>query len=447
MNLLSVWFNEWAWSEVVLQVVWLLGLSALTYVLVRWGHQRWARGGQKRVDTEISAWVLDGVAYPLVLWTLLTLWLTHLQHAHEASSTLALVQPLVTCWLLLSLVKKVLLFVFPQSAGMRALERLMSYAVVLLSLLWVTGWLPEFLLQLEAVHLSFGKTQLSVRNLIEGLASCVAVLIFSLWLSALLERQLIEPALDDLSLRKVASNVLRGTLLVLGLLFSMSALGLDLTALSVLGGAFGVGLGLGMQKLAANYVSGFVILLERSIRIGDVVKIDDFEGKITDIKTRFTLIRSYGGRESIVPNEQLLTQRIENLSLNDPHVLLSTSIVLGAEVDVSSVQQMLETAALTSPRVLPDPAPCALLEAFEADGLRFKLQFWIVDPEHGQLKALSEVNCAILAQVKARGLRLPVPQREWTFHGALPVRSDPIQGAAQGPRAEPQPLRHGEGSR
>jgi hypothetical protein len=138
-----------------------------------------------------------------------------------------------------------------------------------------------------------------------------------------------------------------------------------------------------------------------------------------------------------VPNEQLLTQRIENLSLHDPHVLLSTSIVLGAEVDVRSVQHLLEAAALSSPRVLSDPAPSALLEAFEADGLRFKLLFWIVDPEHGQLKTLSEVNCAILEKVRASGLRMPVPQREWTIHGALPLRSDPAQGAHRGPRAEP----------
>ena len=101
---------------------------------------------------------------------------------------------------------------------------------------------------------------------------------------------------------------------------------MDLTALSVLGGALGVGLGFGLQKLAANYVSGFVILFERSLRIGDTVRVDNFEGVVVDIKTRYTLIRSLNGRESIVPNEKLITERIENLSLADPKVLLTTEV-------------------------------------------------------------------------------------------------------------------------
>lgn len=121
----------------------------------------------------------------------------------------------------------------------------------------------------------------------------------------------------DLSLRKVAGNALRAVLLLVGLLFALSAVGVDLTALSVLGGALGVGLGFGLQKLAANYVSGFVILFERSLRIGDTVRVDSFEGSVMDIKTRYTLICAANGRESIVPNEKLITERIENLSLAD----------------------------------------------------------------------------------------------------------------------------------
>jgi len=427
MTLLDAWMKEFAWGHVALEGALILGLCALAYWLVSWGQRRFGAAPSLHAPSG----VLAGVAYPLVLWLMVVALKAYWQTVHASSQTLAIVMPLLTCWLLLSLGKKVLLFVFPQSAAMRAVERLLSFVVAALSILWVTGWLPEFLMQLESIHLSFGKTHLDLRALIEGLVSCVAVLIFSLWLSALLERQLIEPALDDLSLRKVVSNVLRGALLVLGLLFSMSALGLDLTALSVLGGAFGVGLGLGLQKLAANYVSGFVILLERSIRIGDYVKIDDFEGKITDIKTRFTLIRSYSGRESIVPNEQLLTHRVENLSLNDPHVLLSTSIVLGYEVDVPAVLHMLTQAALTCDRVQSDPAPSAMLEAFETDGLRFKLLFWILDPDQGQQTALSEVNCAIFARVKSLGLRIPVPQREWTWSGPQPTLPTQARGVGK----------------
>src|SRR6185436_15581909 len=112
----------------------------------------------------------------------------------------------------------------------------------------------------------------------------------------------------------------------------------DLTALSVLGGAGGVGLGFGLQKLASNYVSGFVILLERSLRIGDNVKVDSFEGRITDIKTRYTLIRAGNGRESIVPNEMLITQRVENLSLADQKVAISSMVQVAYGTDIRSLQ-------------------------------------------------------------------------------------------------------------
>ena len=184
--------------------------------------------------------------------------------------------------------------------------------------LWITGWLPMVLSELESIHLNFGKSHVDLRTLIEGLVSSVLMLMSVLWLSSTIERRLLSQAVQDLSMRKVAGNTLRAVLLLVGLLLSLSAVGVDLTALSVLGGAIGVGLGFGLQKLAANYVSGFVILLERSLRIGDLVKVDGFEGKVTDIKTRFTVIRAVNGRESIVPNELLISQRVENLSLADP---------------------------------------------------------------------------------------------------------------------------------
>jgi small-conductance mechanosensitive channel len=196
-----------------------------------------------------------------------------------------------------------------------------------------------------------------------------------------------------------------------GVLFALSAVGVDLTALSVLGGALGVGLGFGLQKLAANYVSGFVILFERSLRIGDTVKVDNFEGVVTDIKTRYTLIRSNNGREAIVPNEKVITERVENLSLADPRVLLSTEVTVGYDSDVEQVQRILCEAATSSPRVLRDPGPAALLQRLGADGLEFLLVFWIEDPANGQSNVKSEVNLRILKGLRTAGIEIPFPQR------------------------------------
>jgi small-conductance mechanosensitive channel len=215
----------------------------------------------------------------------------------------------------------------------------------------------------------------------------------------------------DLSMRKVASNAVRAILLLVGLLFALSAVGVDLTALSVLGGALGVGLGFGLQKLAANYVSGFVILLERSIRIGDNVKVDTFEGRITDIKTRYTLIRAGNGREAIVPNESLITSRVENLSMADRKFNITTSVVVGYDSDVAQVQSILCGAAKSQPRVMTDPEPVTFLASFAPDGLEFVLNFWVADPDKGKDNVRSAINIAILEGLRGAGVDIPYPQR------------------------------------
>ena len=155
------------------------------------------------------------------------------------------------------------LAVFPTSEWALGVERTVSWLAWLGAAMWIMGLLPWVLNELESIRLSFGKTKLDLRTLIEGALSSLLVLVLALWTSATIERKLLTRAVEDLSMRKVAANALRALLLLLGLLFALSAVGVDLTALSVLGGALGVGLGFGLQKLAANYVSGFVILLEQ----------------------------------------------------------------------------------------------------------------------------------------------------------------------------------------
>jgi small-conductance mechanosensitive channel len=285
--------------------------------------------------------------------------------------------------------------------------------------LWVTGILPLVLDELDRIHWKVGSSVLSVRTMIEGSLTAGAVLIVTLWVSSAIESRLLKSATgSELSLRKVISNTVRVLLMFVGLLLALSSVGIDLTALSVLGGAVGVGIGFGLQKLAANYVSGFVILAERSMRIGDNVKVDNFEGRITDIKARYTVIRSATGRESIVPNEMLITQRVENLSLTDPKVFQSTVVSVAYDSPVDEVIALLIGACAQQPRVLQDPAPSAALSAFGADGLEFTVIYWIDDPEKGQLNLKSDINRTILRGLKAQGIEIPYPQR--VVHSALP---------------------------
>jgi len=235
--------------------------------------------------------------------------------------------------------------------------------------------------------------------------------VLALWISAAVEKRLLHGTGNTLSLRKMAANIVRAGLLFIGLLLALTAVGIDLTALSVLGGAIGVGLGFGLQKIAANYISGFVVLAERALRIGDMVKVDGFEGRITDIRTRYTVIRALNGRESIVPNEMLITQRIENASLADPRVSINCTVQIAYGTDIRALQAQLQAAVQRVPRVIGDPAPSVQLADFAADGINLTIAFWIADPENGQGNVRSDVNLAVLELLNAQGIQIPFPQR------------------------------------
>ena len=225
------------------------------------------------------------------------------------------------------------------------------------------------------------------------------------------ESRLLSGATENLSIRKMAANALRALLLFVGVLFAASAAGIDLTALGVVGGALGVGIGFGLQKLAANYISGFVILAERSVRIGDIVTVDGFEGRITDISTRYTVIRALSGRESIVPNEMFITQRVENASLADRNVLQQSVVQVAYGTDVEPLMAALTETVGQVPRVMAQPGVSVRLTSFAADGLELTVFYWIGDPENGSANVRSDVNLAILRLLVSRGVEIPFPQR------------------------------------
>jgi small-conductance mechanosensitive channel len=352
--------------------------------------------------------LVDGVLFPslaLVLTFALKIALVKTQ-ALPILLIFNVVQPVLLSLVVIRLIARVMTAVFPESPIARLIERVVSWVAWIWVVLWVTGWLQPFIDELDSLYFVFGKTQVSVSHVIEVIMTSGLVLVLTLWLSATLEQRVLNHAVSDLSMRKVASNALRVLLLLIGTLVALSSLGFDLTALSVLGGALGVGLGFGLQKLAANYVSGFVILLERSLRIGDYVRVDGFEGRVTDIKTRYTLVRANNGSESVVPNELLLTQRVENLSLENNHYLQSSTFWVGLESDVVQVQTLLAHAAASVDQVLSEPAPMALLSEVSPQGLRFTLNFWIDDPANGQSIVRSAVNIAALQALRLSDVAL-----------------------------------------
>lgn len=384
----------------------LLGCLSLAWLVVR----LW-RGRQGDVR---SIWlgrhVIDGAMFP-VLSLGLALLAYRLFRGSLPMVVFQVVLPVLTSLTVIRVTVKVLQVVFPDTHAMRVLERTVSWLVWLAAVLWMTGLLPIMQAELESVTWTMGGSVVNLRSVVEGAINAVLFLILSLSLSSAIESQLLKGTNHNLSLRKMAANAMRSILLLVGLMLALSAAGIDLTTLSVFSGAIGVGLGLGLQKLAANYVSGFVILAERSLRIGDLIKVDNFEGIITDINTRYTVLRAVGGREAIVPNETLITQRVENASLSDRRVSVSTSVQVAYGTDLRALFPILLAAVGDVPRVMSTPGPSVLLSSFASDGLELTINFWVPDPELGLGGPRSSVNLAVLDTLNRLGIDIPYPQR------------------------------------
>jgi small-conductance mechanosensitive channel len=404
-----------AWLAALTRPAALTELAALSgCVLLAWLVARGASRARLVKDESSILFgrrTVDGVLFPLLL----------LLFAYAAQTLLARAFPLavfkvaIPVLLALALIRlgvKVLQVAFKNAPVVRVIERTFSWLAWLAMVLWISGLLPMILEQLDDIKWKVGGSTLSVRNMLEGLLTAGVVLLITLWISSAIESRVLRSATgSELSLRKAFSNATRAVLVFVGLLLALSAVGIDLTALSVLGGAIGVGIGFGLQKLAASYVSGFVMLAERSVRIGDNVRIDDFEGRITNINARYTVIRALSGRESIVPNEMFISNRIENLSLSDTQVLQSTTVSVGYDSDVALVMQLLIEAASKQERVVSEPGPGVNLTSFGADGLEFTLNYWMTDPENGQQNLRSRVNLAVLQALREHGIEIPYPQR------------------------------------
>jgi small-conductance mechanosensitive channel len=371
--------------------------------------------------------IIDGVLFPVALLGLA--FVSELLLERQMSLALFKVAiPVLVSLAVIRLGVKILQAAFKHAPWVTVLERTISWLAWGAMVLWVSGLLPVVLEELDGIKWKVGSSLISVRTLLEGALTAGVVLLVMLWISAAIEARVLRAATgNELSLRKAFSNATRAVLVLVGLLITLSAVGIDLTALSVIGGAVGVGLGFGLQKLAASYVSGFVMLAERSVRIGDMVRVDTFEGRITDIRARYTLVRSLGGRESIVPNEMFISNRIENLSLADSEVLQSTTVTVGYDSDVALVTRLLLEAAKAQERTLHKPEPSVHLTSFGANGLEFTLYYWMTDPENGQLNLRSLINLAVLAALREHDIDIPYPQQ--VVH-VRPVPTAPAAPAA-----------------
>jgi small-conductance mechanosensitive channel len=345
-------------------------------------------------------------------------WLAKSQHVHLLAVALPLCSSLAVIRFGFYLLRKVFARHGQVGAALVTFEKIFALLVWLAVALYITGLWPELFEYLEQTTLPLGKNKVPVATIMQAIASVAVLLMLALWAGAALEERLMKLPGMHSSLRVVMARMGRALLILLSVLLSLSLVGIDLTVLSVFGGALGVGLGLGLQKIASNYVSGFIILLDRSLSIGDMITVDKYSGRVTQINTRYTVLQGLDGVESIVPNEMFVSGPVQNSSLSNRNLLLSSQVSVAYDSDLDQVLELLVAAASGVERVAADPAPSATLLRFGADGLDLQVSFWITDPENGRGGVISDVNRAIWHALKASNVSVPYPQREVRIIGA-----------------------------
>lgn len=383
------WFIQRAWDRRLLQ----LDPEPLN------SARRFGQHGAKRVLFPLTALLLVVVARAV---------LARFQPVH----LLDLAVPLLTSLAVIRFVVFALRQAVGRTSWLGALERFVSALAWSVVALYILGWLPEVIEGLDSMSVTLGGQKLSAWTLMKGLTMVLLTLLVAMWLAGVLERRLAGATGLDASVRLVLTRVMRALLILVAFLVALPMVGINLTTLSVFGGALGVGLGFGMQKIAANYVSGFIILIDRSLRIGNLISVGAERGVVKEITTRYTVIRAPNGIESIVPNEVLVSSVVQNETFSDTQVALPLVFQVSYDADLDQALAILVAVAGAQPRVLADPAPKAFLTGFGDNGINLRLGCWIADPQEGTLAITSEINMEVWRRFKAAGIGIPYPQRE-----------------------------------
>jgi len=294
----------------------------------------------------------------------------------------------------------------------KAWEHLISTSIWILVALHLVGWLPDIVKALDAFGYSFGQTRISLFTLLQLLVAVAALMVMATWLSGVIEAALSRSTLMSPGVKIGLAKTSKFALYVLAGLMSLNAVGIDLSALAIFGGALGVGLGFGLQRIASNFISGFILVFDRSIRPGDVISINQKFGWVQEMRARYIVVRDRDGVETLIPNENLITTEVINWSYSDEQIRLKLPVQISYEDDPEAALEILLKAAEASSRVLGDPPPAARLMGFGDSGIDLELRVWIRDPAQGVANVRSDVNLAIWKGFREAGFTIPYPQQD-----------------------------------
>lgn len=381
-------------------IAWTINGALRAYVM-RNAPEKWKLGigGVNRVLFPLSTLILVEIGiFALMHW----------QHV----SLLKLASKLLIAMAIIRLVVYAVRYIIAPGGLLKTLEHTIAALIWLILALYLSGVLPEVLDMLADIKFNVGKSQLNLLLILQAILTIVVTILIALWVSRFLENKLMRHEHLNMNMRVVLTKLLRIFLLFIAILIALSAVGLDITLLSVFGGALGVGLGFGLQRIASNYVSGFIILLDKSMQIGDVITVDSHYGVVNDLRTRYLVLRKLDGTEVIIPNEALIINPVINHSFSDHKARVQMPIQVSYDSALEQAMQLIQDIALNHPRILKAPAPATQIKGFGESGIDLMLSIWIPDPEEGSAALQSEIYLEIWRAFQANNISIPFPQRE-----------------------------------
>ena len=321
---------------------------------------------------------------------------------------------LATAWIVIRLLTR---FITNQQ-----LARTVALLIWVIAALNIFNLLEPLIQILESAAIQIGDTTVSAYNIIWGLLT----LIFFIWVAVALSK-IIEAQLKTIrgvtpSVRVLLVKVSKIFLITIAFLVGLNTMGIDLTALAVFGGALGVGLGFGLQKVVSNFISGVVLVMDKSIKPGDVIEIQDTFGTINKMAARYTSVITRDGTEYLIPNEDMVTQPVINWSHTNRVVRRKIPVTVAYKTDLYRAREIMNEAAAAHERALEDPKPITHVLGFGDSGVELQLRFWINDPENGVTNVSSEVMLFIWDKFQEEGIEFPYPQRVIHFAGDTPSK-------------------------
>jgi len=395
-----------------------LVMLALAAVLALWTQKNIANYFKLAADGEHASLrrfthhSLQRIIFPLSMMFVVLIGRVLVERIFLSAILLDVAVPLLFSLALIRLTVYLLRRAFRPGPLVKAWEHLISTSIWIIVALHLLGWLPEVVRAMDVVGVTVGDIRISLRTVVKLFVVVGALLALAAWISRMIENTLRHSRHLTAAAKVGIGKSSKFALYILAVLIALNSVGIDLTALAVFGGALGVGLGFGLQRIASNFISGFILIFDRSIRPGDVISINDKFGWVQELRARYVVVRDRDGVETLVPNENLITTEVINWSYSDHQVRLKLPVQISYEDDPEQAMEILVNAATSCTRALDDPKPVARLMEFGDNGIELELRVWIMDPNNGVGSVRSDINLVIWREFQKAGITIPYPQRD-----------------------------------